>query len=75
MAILNNQRVSPINIPLNLYKIPLNHYKYLFLWANCDSHNHSNIFSEKNPGPKASRRTSGMNVLRWGPRSSELLVQ
>ena len=26
-AMLNYQRVYPINIPLNYYKIPLNHYK------------------------------------------------
>ena len=25
--VTNNQRVYPINIPLNHYKIPLNHYK------------------------------------------------
>ena len=36
MAMLNNQRVNPINIPLNHYKIPLNHYMYTYIGHTVD---------------------------------------
>jgi len=77
--VTNDQRVYPINIPLNHYKIPLNHQRVLATgtfsisvncyWSTCDLDLHKplNLSASKRQRQTASRDDGMMKKNGWMP--------